>query len=90
MHLEAGKTEIKGCQSHPLIGQARKRNKTSATEEALSIMREIQGRNATVTDQYKSFGDQVGLRIRDFPSSNAQTIVKHLISNILFEAETGQ
>lgn len=69
---------------------SQKKQKTSATEEALSIMREIQGRNATVTDQYKSFGDQVGLRIRDLPSSNAQTIVKHLISNILFEAEMGK
>lgn len=67
-----------------------KKRKTSPTEEALSIMREIQGRNRLMTDQYKSFGDQVGLRIRDLPSSNAQKIAKHLISNILFEAEMGR
>lgn len=70
--------------------RSQKRQKTTATEEALSIMREVQGRSALVPDQFKCFGDQVGLRIRDLPSSNAQTIVKYLISNILFEAEMGK
>lgn len=69
---------------------SRKKQKTSATEEALSIMRDIQGRSASVTDQYKAFGDQVGMRIRDLPSLNAKNMVKHLISNILFEAEMGK
>ncbi|CAG9839177.1 unnamed protein product [Diabrotica balteata] len=54
------------------------------------VMREVQGRSPLVPDQFKCFGDEVGLRIRDLSSSNAQTIVKYLISNILFEAEMGK
>ncbi|KAG8332140.1 uncharacterized protein LOC124372360 [Homalodisca vitripennis] len=70
-------------------GGPQKKKKTTATEEALSIMRSIQGRHKGM-DQFKSFGEQVGLRIKDLPSSNAQKIAKHLISNILFEAEMGK
>ncbi|KAG5872987.1 hypothetical protein JTB14_025353 [Gonioctena quinquepunctata] len=65
---------------------SQKKHKFSATEEALSIMEDIQVRNA-LKDQYTAFGDQVGMRIRDLPTLNAKQIVKHLISNILFEAE---
>ncbi|KAG5878005.1 hypothetical protein JTB14_010747 [Gonioctena quinquepunctata] len=61
----------------------------SATEEALSIMKDVQVRNA-LKDQYTASGDQVGMRIRDLPTLNAKQIVKHLISNILFEAEMGK
>ncbi|KAF5304268.1 hypothetical protein FQA39_LY09795 [Lamprigera yunnana] len=71
-------------------GGPQKIQKTSATEEALSIMRGIQGRHTSGLDQFKTFGELVGLRIKDLPSSNAQKIVKHLISNILFEAEMGK
>ncbi|KAF5283942.1 hypothetical protein FQA39_LY17194 [Lamprigera yunnana] len=71
-------------------GGPQKIQKTSATEEALSIMRDIQGRHTSGLDQFKTFGELVGLRIKDLPSSNAQKIVKHLISNILFEAEMGK
>ena len=52
-------------------------------------MRDIRGRNA-LKDQYAAFGEKVGMRIRDLPSSDAKKIVKHLISNILFEAEVGK
>lgn len=71
-------------------GGPQKKQKTSATEEALSILRGIQGRHTSGLDQFKTFGELVGLRIKDLPSSNAQKIVKHLISNILFEAEMGK
>ncbi|KAF5287457.1 hypothetical protein FQA39_LY04085 [Lamprigera yunnana] len=71
-------------------GGPQKIQKTSATEEALSIMRGIQGRHTSGLDQFETFGELVGLRIKDLPSSNAQKIVKHLISNILFEAEMGK
>ncbi|KAF5276366.1 hypothetical protein FQA39_LY18593 [Lamprigera yunnana] len=71
-------------------GGPQKIQKTSATEEALSIMRGIQGRHTSGLDQFKTFGELVGLRIKDLPSSNAQKIAKHLISNILFEAEMGK
>ncbi|KAF5275627.1 hypothetical protein FQA39_LY06739 [Lamprigera yunnana] len=71
-------------------GGPQKIQKTSATEEALSIMKGIQGRHTSGLDQFKTFGELVGLRIKDLPSSNAQKIVKHLISNILFEAEMGK
>ncbi|KAF5298937.1 hypothetical protein FQA39_LY11654 [Lamprigera yunnana] len=71
-------------------GGPQKIQKTSATEEALSIMRGIQGRHTSCLDQFKTFGELVGLRIKDLPSSNAQKIVKHFISNILFEAEMGK
>ncbi|KAF5293220.1 hypothetical protein FQA39_LY13688 [Lamprigera yunnana] len=68
-------------------GGPQKIQKTSATEEALSIMKGIQGRHTSGLDKFKTFGELVGLRIKDLPSSNAQKIVKHLICNILFEAE---
>ncbi|KAF5305213.1 hypothetical protein FQA39_LY09301 [Lamprigera yunnana] len=71
-------------------GGPQKIQKTSATEEAPSIMRGIQGRHTSGLDQFKTFGELVGLRIKDLPPSNAQKIVKHLISNILFEAEMGK
>lgn len=68
-----------------------KKCKLTATQEALSIMKEIKERKSnTLKDQYIAFGEQVGMRIRDLPSAHAQTVVKHLISNTLFEAEMGR
>lgn len=68
-----------------------KKFKSPATEEALSIMKEIKERNkSAVKDQYTVFGEQVGMRIRDLPSSRARNMVKHLISTTLFEAEMGK
>ncbi|KAF5300839.1 hypothetical protein FQA39_LY10961 [Lamprigera yunnana] len=52
-------------------GSPQKIQKTSATEEALSIMRGIQGRHTSGLDQFKTFRELVGLRIKDLPSSNA-------------------
>ncbi|KAG5881736.1 hypothetical protein JTB14_037523 [Gonioctena quinquepunctata] len=63
-----------------------KKHKFSATEGALSIMKDVQVRNA-LKDQYTAFGDQVGMRIRNLPTSKARQIVKHPISHILFEVE---
>lgn len=68
-----------------------KKYNSSATQEALSIMREINERNInTVKDQYIAFGEQVGMRIRDLSSPHAQKIVKQMISTTLFEAEMGK
>lgn len=68
-----------------------KKSKLTATQEALSIMKEIKDRKTNaLQDQYTAFGEQVGLRIRDLPSAHAQKVVKHLISNTLFEAEMGK
>lgn len=69
---------------------SQKKRKILDTEESICIGGDIQRCNALVTDQYRSFGDQVGLRIRDLPSSKAQNITKYLISHILFEAEMGK
>ncbi|XP_074026310.1 uncharacterized protein [Leptinotarsa decemlineata] len=60
-------------------GGPQKKQKTSATEEALSIMRGIQGRHTSGMDQFKSFGELVGLCIKDLPSSTAPKSVKQLI-----------
>ncbi|CAH1114789.1 unnamed protein product [Psylliodes chrysocephalus] len=60
------------------------------TLETSTGSKSIQGRHTSGLDQFKTFGELVGLRIKDLPSSNAQKIVKHLISNILFEAEMGK
>lgn len=68
-----------------------KKFKSSGTEEALLIMKEIKERNKSVVeDQYTIFGEHVGIRIRDLPSSHARIMVKHLISTTLFEAEMGK
>jgi len=52
-------------------------------------MKSIQEKNTT-RDQFSVYGEEVGIRIRDLTSSNAQKITKHAISNILFEAEMGK
>lgn len=52
-------------------------------------MKDVQGHSA-LKDQYTVFGEQVGMRIKDIPSSHAKKIIKHLISTILFEAEMGK
>jgi len=63
----------------------------TATQEALSITREVKEQNTnTLKDQYIAFGEHVGMRIRDLPSPHAKKIVKHLISTTLFEAEMGK
>lgn len=76
----------------PIKGQGftSKRTKHSATDEALAIMKDIRASNTTVRDQYTVFGEQVGMRIRDLPSSYAKLITKQLISNVLFDAEVGK
>ncbi|KAJ8949611.1 hypothetical protein NQ318_007373 [Aromia moschata] len=58
-------------------------------KKALSIIKNIQVRKA-FKDQYTVFGEHVGMRIRDLPSPHAKTIVKHIISTVLFEAEMGK
>lgn len=70
---------------HP---SSQKTHQSKATE-TLPVMKDIQGHRA-LKDQYTAFGEHVGMRIRDISSPYAKTIVKHLISNILFEAELGK
>lgn len=87
MILEEVKIEIKDWQSHLLICKSLKRNKKLQLLKKLFSSRETQGLNASVTDQYEAFGDEAWMRIRHLSSSNAKKIVKHLIINILFEAQ---
>ncbi|XP_022186587.2 uncharacterized protein LOC111045462 [Nilaparvata lugens] len=74
--------------------RAQKRQKISEPSETPSVTpsseTEVINTNPPSTDQFQAFGNQVGLRIRDLTSQNAQKIAKHLISNILFEAEMGK
>lgn len=67
----------------------RPKSTPGATEEALTIMKEIQA-GKSIRDQYTVFGKQIGMQIRDLTSPYARKVVKKIISNVLFDAEMGK
>lgn len=63
--------------------------KYSATNEALAIMKDIQG-SRSLKNQYTLFGEQVGIQISGLNTPYSKKIVRQIISTVLFDAEMGK
>lgn len=48
------------------------------------------GGNTLQTDEYGVFGEYVAITIRKLKTSKSKIVVKHLINNLLYEAELGK
>lgn len=55
--------------------KSQNKSKYSATNEALAIMRDIQG-GKFVRDQYAIFGEQVGMQICGLPTPYSRKVVR--------------
>lgn len=75
----------------PKSGYARSRQaNTPILKEAVAVMREIQAKSSQNRDDYSVFGEHVANKIRKLSNPRTQTTVKHLICNMLFDAEMGR
>lgn len=73
------------------LNSSRNQNKAkySATDEALAIMKDIQG-SRSVKNQYTLFGEQVGMQISGLNTPYSKKVVRQIISTVLFDAEMGK
>lgn len=58
-----------------------------ASSSSCKKMRKI---DASESDEFGVFGEYVGITIRRLKTSKAQVVIKHLINNLLFDAEMGR
>ncbi|XP_055907855.1 uncharacterized protein LOC129942805 [Eupeodes corollae] len=58
-----------------------------ASSPSCKKMRKI---DASESDEFGVFGEYVGITIRRLKTSKAQVVIKHLINNLLFDAEMGR
>ncbi|XP_037939281.1 uncharacterized protein LOC119672335 isoform X1 [Teleopsis dalmanni] len=64
---------------------------TKSNEHSIVEVNQCDSHRATTpTDEYGVFGEYVAITIRKLKSSKSKIVVKHLINNLLYEAEMGK